>query len=140
MQGSEADLQSLVSGRKAESGVKGGSVLLGFVESVVAGGDKRQIESSRSAVVRELGEAAMVDAAAVLANFQRMVRIADSTGIPLDEPVVMMTQGIREDLQINQFSAAQRTPELGLVKRVVGRMLGRFAPQVLRRLARRRST
>lgn len=129
-----------MSGQEVESGIAGGNELLGFVEAVVAGGDESQIENRRSAVVSTLGEAAMIDAAAVLANFQRMVRIADSTGIPLDEPVLMMTQGIREDLQINRFSAAQRSPKLGLVKRVAGRVLGKFAPQMLRRMARRRST
>ena len=61
-----------------------------FAEAVVVG-DAERIAAARGSVATELGDAAMVDAAAVIANFQRMVRIADSSGIPLDEPVLMMT-------------------------------------------------
>jgi len=80
----------------------------------------------------------MVDAAAVIANFQRMVRIADSTGIPLDEPVLMMTQGIREDLGLNEFSASANSPELPFLKRIAGRVLAPIAPKVMQRMARGR--
>ena len=86
-----------------------------------------------------LGHAAAVDAGAVIANFQRMVRIADSTGIPLDEPVVMMTQNIRDELGINGYHAAANTPKLNVVKAMVGRALGPFAARLLRQLARSRA-
>ena len=62
---------------ESESGVEGGAVLLGFADAVL-GGDTAEISRCRALVVDVLGEAAMVDAAAVIANFQRMVRIASS--------------------------------------------------------------
>ena len=126
-----------------DSGVEGGAELIGFVEAVVAGhGENTAAELTTEAwqaLADALGYDAMVDAAAVIANFQRMVRIADSTGIPLDEPVVMMTQNIREELGLNDYQAAQRTPKLNLLKALVGRALGPIAPRLLRQIARSRS-
>ena len=120
------------------AGIDAGRELIDFAEAVVSG-DAAQIADTRSAVADRLGNAAMVDAAAVIANFQRMVRIADSTGIPLDEPVLMMTQGIRETLGLNQFAAARNSPALPWIKRAVGRLLAPVAPRILTRLARKRA-
>lgn len=126
-----------------DSGIKGGAELIRFVEAVVAESNtdasSELIDHARQAVVEVLGHEAAVDAAAVVANFQRMVRIADSTGIPLDEPVAMMTQGIREELGINKFHAAANTPKLNAVKALAGRALGPFAHRLLRQLARSRT-
>ena len=80
----------------------------------------------------------MVDSAAVIANFQRMVRIADGTGIPLDEPVLMLTQDIREDLGINGYGSADNSPPLSLIQKILGRLLQPFLkPVLLRRAAQR---
>jgi len=143
LQGESADLQSLVEGGSVETGLPGGAALIDFVEAVVAdtfdAASSEQIAQTRLAVAEALGNEAAVDAAAVIANFQRMVRIADSTGIPLDEPVAMMTQNIREELGINSYTAATHTPELNVVKSLVGRALGPFAPRLLRQIARKRA-
>ena len=77
----------------------------------------------RSAVADALGEAALVDAAAVIGNFQRMTRIADGTGIPLDDMVVAMTTDLREELGINEFGSAAYTREASLIKRVLVKMI-----------------
>ena len=99
----------------------------------------QRVMVARQSVTDALGVAAMIDAAAVIANFQRMVRIADSSGIPLDEPVLMMTQGIRQQLGINQFAAAANSPELGWGKRILGGALAPFATRIMRRMAKGRS-
>jgi len=140
MEGGAANLNSLIETDldQADIGVAGGRVLLAFVEAVVQGEPDAIIEA-RTTVTDQLGEPAMIDSAGVIANFQRMVRIADSTGIPLDEPVLMMTQGIRKDLGINDYSAAQNSPQLNPVKRIAGRLLGPFAPKILQRIAKRRA-
>ena len=143
MQGESADLRSLVDGGQIETGLPGGAQLIGFVEAVVADGfdadSEERIAHAREALVDALGDEATVDAAAVIANFQRMVRIADSTGIPLDEPMVMMTQSIRSELGLDDYQASSNTPALNPVKRLVGRLLGPFAPRLLRQIARRRA-
>lgn len=130
-------MQGLVS--ETDTGVIAGAALTAFAEAVVLG-DSETIRSARESVTDELGSAAMVDAAAVIANFQRMVRIADSTGIPLDEPVLMMTQSLRQDLGINQYSASAHSPELPVFKRLLGKLLAPVAPRLLKRMAGKRTT
>ena len=55
----------------------------------------------------------MVDAAGVIANFQRMVRIADGTGIPLDKRVVALTADLRDELGLNDYPTVRLTREAG---------------------------
>ena len=133
--GEQAKLGALVDG--GESRLPGGDELLRFAE-VALEDDVAAIDAVRSDVVEALGEAAMVDSAAVIANFQRMVRIADGTGIPLDEPVLMLTQDIREDLGINGYGSADNSPPLSLIQKILGRLLQPFLkPVLLRRAAQR---
>ena len=77
----EVGLEAVVDSQH-ESHIEHGGVLTAFAEAIVAG-DVGQITVARQAVVEAAGELAMVDAAGVVANFQRNVRIADGTGIPL---------------------------------------------------------
>ena len=138
VQGQAANLESLVAGPDAESAVVAGASLLRFADAVVEADDEL-IRERRSELRQRLGDAAMVDAAAVIANFQRMVRIADGTGIPLDEQVLMMTQDIRGELGINNFGAADNSPRLSLAKRWLGRLLSPFTGRLLRRMAQKRA-
>jgi len=138
LQGQRANLQSLVADQPNDSAVVGGDVLLRFAEAVVAA-DEPSIEVQRAAVRQQLGDAAMVDAAAVIANFQRMVRIADGTGIPLDDQVLMVTQGIRGELGLNEFRAAANSPQLSFGKRWLGRLIAPLAPRLLKKMARKRA-
>lgn len=79
---------------------------------------------------------AMIDAAAVIVNFQRMVRIADGSGIPLDAPMAMITAEIRDELGINEFSSANLTQKVGPVKRVLGKVMAIILPVLFRRMAK----
>ena len=90
---SQADLSSIVDDEPTGAGVDAGAELLAYTDAVLSASPS-DILKYRSRLAERLGDAAMVDAAAVIANFQRMVRIADGTGIPLDGPVLMMTQNI----------------------------------------------
>lgn len=132
VEGNAANLASVIEGDATDSAVPAGDVLLRFAE-VSLGDDAQEIAQARAAVSEALGDAAMVDAAGIIANFQRMVRIADSSGIPLDTPVAMMTQDIRADLGLNDFGAAGNTPELGFIQKLLGRILGPFAWKILAR-------
>ena len=60
-----------------------GAELVAFAEAIVTGA--QTLAQSRAAGVEALGPEAMVDAAGVASNFERMVRIADSTGIELGD-------------------------------------------------------
>jgi len=88
-------------------------------------------------LIERLGAEQFVEAAAVVANFQRMVRIADSTGIPLDGVVMAMSDDFRDELGINDFQTAGRTRPLGIAGRMGGALLRRLAPVLLPRVAKR---
>ena len=82
--------------------VAGGDALVAFAEAIVSA-DGERITTTREALVDALGVAAMVDAAGVASNFQRMVRIADSTGITLGG-FETVTEDLRGELDINRFA------------------------------------
>ena len=69
-----------------------------------------------------MGPDALVDAAAVVGNFQRMVRIADGTGIPVDKQMNVLTAGLREDLGIDRFASRANTAEVGSAAKAAGRV------------------
>ena len=104
---SEIDLQTAVNA-STENGVPHGALLSAFAEAVL-GADDAQLDSARNAVVEALGPAALVDAAAVIAAFMQMDRIADATGIPLDDFVVDATNDFCENLGLYNFASAQNT-------------------------------
>jgi hypothetical protein len=95
-------------------------------------GDGEALRAARERVCDELGAEALVDAAAVIGNFERMVRIADGTGIPLDEPVAMVSADMREELGIDAYGGAESTGEIRGVKRLAGRAMSAMLPLVLR--------
>lgn len=132
--GQTVDLHAVVDGARTTSGVAGEAELLALVEAALTEDQASALPQVRDRVAGQLGPAALVDAAAVIGNFQRMTRIADGTGIPLDDAVAAMTVDIREDLGLNAFGSAQYTPRVGLVKRLLVRLLG---PLVMRRMRRR---
>jgi hypothetical protein len=105
---------------EAESGVPHGRVLVRFAEQVVSDGDDR--DRARDELAEAMGAAALVDAAAVVGNFERMVRIADGTGIPLDTPVQALTGKLRADLGLDDYSTASNSREPGRVAAVLGRL------------------
>jgi len=135
--GDEANLTSVVRGSTAQSGIAGGEELTAYAEAALAD-DADAISTSRDQVRSVLGDEATVDAAAVIANFQRMVRIADGAGIPLDEPVLMMSQGIRDELHLNDFGGARNSAPLPWHKKFLGRAAAPFMPKMLKRMAQRR--
>jgi len=118
------------------SGVPGGEALTALAEAAV-GGDEQALRAARESVRRALGDEALVDAAAVVGNFERMVRIADGTGIPLDEPMAMITADMRAELSIDAYGGAERTGEIRGAKRLAGRLLSRVLPTAFKLLARR---
>ncbi|MBX9944971.1 MAG: hypothetical protein K2Y40_12885 [Reyranella sp.] len=79
---------------EGESGVGHEQALLAFADAAV--GATEQLAEARAAVLRDLGEAALLDAAAVIAGFDAITRVADGTGIPLVEAMAEATAAWRE--------------------------------------------
>lgn len=108
--GREVDLRIVLGENREQSSVDQARALIDFVEGFMKR-DSAELAGARQALAEEMGPVAMVDVAAVAAAFQRMVRIADSTGLPLDGPVIKMAQGIPEQLGLRRFASAQNTPQ-----------------------------
>ena len=104
----EIDIQRVRNEEAGDGGITHGNLLAGFVDAFMSR-DTGRLDEARQALVDGVGAAGMVEAAAVAGNFQRMVRIADSIGIPVDEARIEMTAGIREELKLNDFHTAQNT-------------------------------
>lgn len=93
----------------ADSGVPHGSLLTAFAEAAVRQTDA--LPGLRAQVAADLGVQELVDAAGVVANFQRMVRIADGCGIPLDDFTREATDDCRQELGIDRYASAANTAE-----------------------------
>jgi len=136
MAGRAADPMAVTdAGAGVESGVEHGEALLAFAEAVVQGEDD-EIERTRTALIAAVGGEGFVDAAAVVGNFQRMVRIADGTGIPLDAPLNAMTANLQADLGLNEFASASNTPELAALPRALATLLQPVAGPLFRMIGR----
>jgi len=77
-QGVAVDLRSM------RVDIANSDVLLDFALAATSpAGDENALNRSRSRLVEAMGEAAMIDAAAVVANFEMMTRLAEGTGAVL---------------------------------------------------------
>lgn len=97
------DLEGVLAGDGGRVGVAQAVELIEFGEAVLSGDAKRQARA-RSAVYRSLGPAALVDAAAIVASFNAVVKIADGTGIPLEDDKAAATQELRDALGLERFN------------------------------------
>ena len=89
--------------------------------------------TARDALRAKAGSEVVVDAAGVIANFERMTRIADGTGIPLDAAPQLASHDFREALGLNAFASAGNTPALPGWRRA---LLPLFAPAAKKAMAR----
>ncbi len=85
-----------------DSGVPQGRLLLTFAEEACAGSSL--LPKARVAVAEAMGQDALVDAAAVIGIFQAVVKIADATGIPLEDAKAEASAEFRAELGLNAFS------------------------------------
>ncbi len=129
IEGGKADLHAVTDGTR--SGVPDGDVLVAFTEAALAL-DVEALAEARARVAERMGPEALVDAAGIVANFQRMVRIADATGIPLDAPMSLITEDLRRELGIDRYGSAANTSPAGPVRRALGRALWPIAVPVLK--------
>lgn len=109
MRGREVDLHAATDPERAAAcGVAPAAVLRALADAM-AREDEDALTRARQWFINELGPAQLVDAAAVVSNFERMVRIADATSIPLDDPLEIMSSDVREQRGINRFTAPANT-------------------------------
>jgi len=133
---SDVNLQMINGDESATAGdVDHAAALMKFAEAV-ASRDEATLASARSELLEQAGAEVLVDAAAVAGNFQRMVRIADSTGIPLDEMSAAMSHGVVNELDLRRFSSAQNTPSGGLKRKLMSLIARPMAKRMFKKLAK----
>jgi hypothetical protein len=91
---------------------------LRFAEAF-ASRDEALLNEARADLLAEGGAAVLVDAAAVAGNFQRMVRIADSTGIPLDDLSAAVSHKVVQQLDLTRFATSSNTPAAGIKRKLM---------------------
>ena len=75
--------------------------------------DVDALGAARRDVLDTLGAEALVDACGVAATFNAIDRVADSTGIPIDEARLEPTADFRESLGINAFPSGKSPADRG---------------------------
>jgi len=134
--GTDADLKGISEGAKAgDAGIAHGERLTAFADAAVNGAPA-ELATARDSLRDAAGSQVLVDAAAVLGNFERMVRIADGTGIPLDTVVEAASSDIREELGLEDFETRRLTGS-GALARALGPLLRGVAGVGLRFAGRR---
>lgn len=134
--GKDATLSGISEGAKVgDAGIEHGERLTAFADATVKG-DLAELDTAREALRSAAGSAVVVDAAAVIGNFERMVRIADATGIPLDGIVSAISDDLRVDLGLDDFQT-RRLTRSGAIASVFGPVLRSVAQAALRLAGRR---
>lgn len=104
--GHPVDAVEAVNGRDVEQAVPHGPLLVAFVDAVV-GGDERVAEDARARLAAAATPAAVAEAAAIVANFEMMTRVADSTGARLPAGALASTERERAALAVDAFPSAR---------------------------------
>lgn len=88
-------------------GIPHAELLVGFAEAVL-GDDAARLEDSRRALTDALGAQALSDSAGVVGMFNALDRVADSTGIPVEDDKAADTAELRAGLGLDDFAGAAR--------------------------------
>jgi hypothetical protein len=103
--GATANLRSAVG--EGDTGIRHGELLAHFAEVATRGGE--ELDAVRDELVRAVGPAAFVEAAATVGIFNGLVRTADATGIPLDDGTLRASVDFRAELGLNDYAGAHST-------------------------------
>lgn len=106
-EGKQYDLASVTDSHR-ESGVEYGHYLVQLTDAVIKY-DWLALPRVRREAEMLLGEQAVVDALVVAAAFNGITRVADATGIPLDENTEKVTLEMRQLTGIEHFSYAAKS-------------------------------
>ena len=133
----DVDLQMINGDENATTGgVAFARELMKFAEAV-ASRDEDTLAQTREQLLQAAGNDVLVDAAGVAANFQRMVRIADAAGIPIDERNIALSGDVRKELDLGRFGSAANSRPVTWLDRLRGKLMRPLAKIILRRVDRR---
>jgi hypothetical protein len=92
-----------------DSGIEHGEVLLAFADAVTGAGHGA-MEAARTRLLERMGSGALVQAAAIAANFTMNDCAANAIGIPMESPFLADSVAFRRELGIDDFPSARNTP------------------------------
>jgi hypothetical protein len=90
-----------------DAGVPHGRLLVEFAEAVL-GDEALALTRARDALAAALGPAGLADAAGVVGLFNAIDRVADATGIPLEDEKAAASADLRAALDLDRFSVDTR--------------------------------
>ena len=96
------DLKAVMSDKGLVNSIPHGKLLMALVQAVFDD-EINNLEKARREVRSEMGDSAFVDACAIIASFSAVVKIADGTGIPLEDYKEKASRDIRKSLSIDKF-------------------------------------
>ena len=109
IKGRQVDVRGVTAGFDETVDIPHAAALVEYAEAVVTR-DEPHTPAARSTLLALLGEAGLVDAAAVVAAFHGFVRIADAIGIPYDTAARGNdAPEIRERAGVNEFPRVRGT-------------------------------
>ena len=96
------DLRMVMGTDVDDAGFPHGPLLNKFTEAICAR-NLEHVSNLRDDIINVMGEEAMVDAAATIAAFNAYPRMANATGIPIEEVKRGVTAELREELGLEIF-------------------------------------
>ena len=108
-EGQSIDLEGLADPNCKEiAGLKHSRTLIEYAD-VFMSRDAEKLALIGAKLEKEMGANKLVDASGVASNFQRMVRIADGSGIPVDPGSYDSKADLIEQLGLGEYESAKNT-------------------------------
>ena len=108
-EGDSVDLEGLTDANCLEiPGIAHSKILIEYSDTFMSR-DAEALADVRQRLEKELNVQAVIDAAGVASNFQRMDRIADGTGLRSDDQIRDLQQDLVDQLGLDQYASAANT-------------------------------
>jgi hypothetical protein len=82
-------------------------MLIRFADAVITGSEA-DVAAARKEIVQAMGGDALVDTAAVAALFNAIDRVADATGIEMEQTKADASADFRADIGVDEFYSADQ--------------------------------
>ncbi len=92
-----------------DAGIPAGAELMAFAAAAFDGGESLALDRARERLLLVVGLDGLEEAAATIAVFNGLVRVADGTGIQLDPNLTTASAQTREELGLNRFAGSSNT-------------------------------
>lgn len=104
--------------------------ILNFTDAVLIG-DNNEIKRTREVLEEVLPIGGITDAAAIIGRAQSQNRIANFTGIKLDNKENLISLGLQHKYKLRHYPSACSTPIPNLIVRTLMKIAGRFIVDLL---------